>query len=148
MIIVKEACELMSSVNKSTSTMGMDPPFRQVDELFPSMKKLHSNIGDQMSDLKAAIGNPRSISRRERKLNKTKKKSLKKSSMKSSADSVGGASFTSFGSALPPQISDHKALSAYITDQMQVLQEQQQILESTDIPSVATLYTSYLPNYM
>lgn len=153
MTTVKEACELMSNVNKSTSTMGMDQPFRPVDELFPSMKKLHSNIGDQMSDLKAAIGNPRSISRRERKLNKTMKKSLKKSSMmKSSADSVGGASFisktSSIGSSLPPQINDHKALSAYIINQMEVLQEQQQLLEASDIPSVATLYTSYLPNYM
>lgn len=101
-----------------------------------------------MSDLKAAIGNPRSISRRERKLNKTMKKSLKKSSLKSSGDSVGGASFTSFGSSLPPQINDHKALSAYIIAQMEVLQEQQQLLEASDIPSVATLYTSYLPNYM
>jgi len=152
MTIVKEACELMSNVNKSTSTMGMDQPFRPVDELFPSMKKLHSNIGDQMSDLKAAIGNPKSISRRERKLNKTMKKSLKKSSLKSCADSVGGASFISktspIGSSLPPQINDHKALSAYIMDQMQYLQEQQKLLETSDIPSVATLYTSYLPNYM
>ena len=31
--VVKEACELMKNVNKSTETMGMDAPFRPVDEV-------------------------------------------------------------------------------------------------------------------
>ena len=112
------------------------------------MKKIHDNIGYQMDDLKAAIGSPKSIKRRSRKLSKSVKKSKRKSWISSNASVTSRSS--SVGSVLPPtELTDHKALSAYIMDQMAVMQEQKELLESVDdISSLANTYTSYIPNYM
>jgi hypothetical protein len=38
---VKDACEIMSTVNKSAIAMGTEPPFLPVAETFPPIKKLH-----------------------------------------------------------------------------------------------------------
>lgn len=112
---------------------------------------MHSNIGYQMDSLKASIGNPRSISRRTRRLlRKSKKKRNNNMSLLSS-------SLVSLGSNSEPPpslLDDHEALSAYIIDQMAMMQMQQQTngtsesLSGGTSPSLANLYTSYLPNVM
>jgi len=132
--IVKEACELMSGVNKSTVAMGIEAPFRLVDEMFPPMKKLHQNLGYQMDSLKAAIGTPRSVSRRTRRLRKSIKQNKKNARRSLSY---------SFGSSDPPQLNDHTALSAYVMDQMTMLG-----IETPGVSSLSNLYTSFLPNFM
>ena len=100
-----------------------------------------------MDSLKAAMGSPRSVRRRTSRL---RRKSIKK-------NHVPSLSSSSFGSSGPPPplMNDHKALTAYIMDQMAMMQLQQQqsttgSLEtpSGTCPSLAKLYTSYLPNFM
>ena len=128
------------------------------------MKKLHANLFYQRDALKAAVGNPKSTRRRAKKV----KKSMKKSSIAMSSsmfnpsalgysdsqDGVGDG-----GEPLPPlatpiQLNDHKALTAYIMDQVMQMQHRQSNMSdgsgvSSKHPShFASMYTSYLPNFM
>lgn len=107
--------------------------------MFPPFKKLHTNIGYQLDFLKAAIGPPRNKSR------KSRRRKLIKSEFAPSLTS----SFTSLPS-VPPTLNDPQALSAYIVEQMAILQTQHEI-EGSSEPSFGTsakLYTCYLPNVM
>lgn len=130
--------------------------------MFPPLKNIHTNVGYQMDSLKAAVGNPRSIARRARKLKKSVKKRL---SLRSSWGSEDGTDSGSPPEPLPPppQLSDREALAAYIMEQVALMQSQRQqrrFSETTGssgdgalLPggvgsSLANLYTSFLPNYM
>mmetsp|Transcript_5848 Transcript_5848/g.10281 ORF Transcript_5848/g.10281 Transcript_5848/m.10281 type:complete len:271 (-) Transcript_5848:26-838(-) len=118
--------------------------------MFPPLKKIHMNIGYQMDSLNAATGSPRSVRRRTSRL---RRKSIKRNNV----PSLSSSSFSGSGPPPPPLMNDHKALTAYIMDQMAMMQLSQQqqsttgSLETssgTTCPSLAKLYTSYLPNFM
>ena len=80
-----------------------------------------------MEAMKSAIGNPKSMSRRIRRVSKSAK--MRSPSITSSLGS----------SSRSPNVNDHEALAAYIMDQMAHMSSSQRDSES---------YTCYLPNFM
>ena len=53
-IILQEAHELMAQVNKSVSSMGVDPPFQPTEDILPCLKHLHSSLKYHFVQSKAA----------------------------------------------------------------------------------------------
>jgi len=103
-------------------------------------------IGYQMDSLQAAIGSPRSMSRRSQRRNKKSTRGRHpnaKSLMSTSA-------FSSLGSGPLPQLNDHEAVPAYITNRMAMmqLQQQQQKQRSSTTSSARAAHYTYLPNVM
>lgn len=164
--IVKDACEVMTTVNKSAAAMGIEPPFfpvvevcvlcnltydllnydvltndRDILKTFPPCKELHSIIGYQMQVLKAVIGNPQGMMKRK---SHRESKAVKAPFLSSSVCSD------------PQMMSDRRRLSAYIKDQMSMMDpfsKSQELLDSSAnssscYPYLVHMYTSYLPNYM
>jgi hypothetical protein len=139
---VKDACEIMNTVNKSAIAMGMEPPFLQVAETFPPIKKLHTILGYQMMSLKSSIGNPSMTKRKSHRMSKSGKKHVVSPSVCSD----------------PSVMDDRRRLSAYIQNQMSMMepfsQSSHELLESsfasacTCNPYLVHVYTSYLPNFM
>lgn len=107
--------------------------------MFPPFKKLHTNISYQLDFLKAAMGPPRNKSR------KSRRRKLIKSDFAPSPTS----SFTSLP-GIPPTLNDPQALSAYIMEQMAIIQTQQEIegFPESSFGTSAKLFTGYLPNFM
>ena len=85
-----------------------------------------------MEAMKSAIGNPKSMSRRIRRVSK-------------SAKTLGSSS-------LSPDVNDHEALAAYIMDQMAHLSSSQRDSAGSPgggvRPRPTESYTCYLPNFM
>jgi len=153
--VVKEANEIMNSVNNSVLAMGMNAPFRPIDEICPPFQKLHKNLGYQMDALNAAIVRTTKspISKRQG-LKKSKSKKLKASNFKSSQFSMSsGNSFmdsSNQSSTMSNILNDSEAMSKFILSQMALLQSQQQTGDSSVNSNVTprSFYTSWLPNYM
>lgn len=53
-IVLQEAHELMAQVNKSVSSMGVDPPFQPTGDILPSLKHLHESLKYHFVQSKAA----------------------------------------------------------------------------------------------
>ena len=139
---VKDACEIMNTVNKSAIAMGMEPPFLPVAETFPPIKKLHTILGYQMMSLKSSIGNPSMTKRKSHRMSKSGKKHVVSPSVCSD----------------PSVMDDRRRLSAYIQNQMSKMepfsQSSHELLEPSSAsactcnPYIVHAYTSYLPNFM
>eukprot|EP00986_Skeletonema_menzelii_P004322 scaffold1464_cov149-Skeletonema_menzelii.AAC.18 len=153
--VVKEANEIMNSVNNSVIAMGMNAPFRNIDEVVAPFPKLHKNLGYQMDALNAAIvRTTKSSTNALQGTKKSKSKKLKASKMKSSQFSM--SSDNSFmdssnqSSTMNNILNDSEAMSKFILSQLALLQSQQS-LDGSSITSTVTprsFYTSWLPNYM
>ena len=53
-IVLQEAHELMAQVNKSVSSMRLDPPFQPTEDILPSLKELHASLKYHLVESKAA----------------------------------------------------------------------------------------------
>ena len=53
-IILQEAHELMAQVNKSVSSMGVDPPFQPTEDILPNLNHLHASLKYHFVQSKAA----------------------------------------------------------------------------------------------
>jgi hypothetical protein len=93
-----------------------------------------------MEAMKSAIGNPKSMSRRIRRVSKSAK--MRSPSITSSLGS----------SSLSPNVNDHEALAAYIMDQMAHMSSSQLDFAGSHgggvRPRLIESYTCYLPNFM
>ena len=152
--IVKEANEVMDSVNNSVIAMGMNAPFRPIEEICPPFQKLHKNLGAQMDALNAAIvRTTKSPSDLRHGMKKSKSKKLKASKMKSSQISTSSDnSFmdSSNQSSTMNILNDSEAMSKFILSQLALLQSPQSV-DGSSIGSNVTprsFYTSWLPNFM
>lgn len=102
-----------------------------------------------MDSLQAAVGNSRSSRHRARELKKAVKKNKGKIS-----NSLSSSLESSDQPPPPPSLmNDHKALTAYIMEQVTMMQQQQHqktatILEPPGSRSLAMIYTAFLPNFM
>jgi hypothetical protein len=148
--VVKEACEIMASVNNSVVAMGMNAPFRRMEEICPPFQKLHKNLGHQMDALKAAIY--RRPSQPTRQQGSKKSKRLRASKLKDSFSSMSSSGSSSFISSNLNTLNDYGTISKFLIAQMAMMQSQQNgdsgSLSISSNVTQQSFYTSWLPNYL
>lgn len=145
--VVKEACEVMNSVNNSVVAMGMNAPFRPIEEICPPFQKLHKNLGYQMDALKAAIVHS-TKSPISKKVGLKKSKKLRASNLKGSMFSISSAGSTLDSSNRSSRLNDTDAMSKFVK---MALRQSQQAGGGSSITSNVTshsFHTSWLPNYL
>jgi hypothetical protein len=153
--VVKEACEIMDSVNNSLVAMGMNAPFRPIEEICPPFQKLHKNLGYQMDALKAVTVRSTKSPTASKRQGTKKSKKLRASNFKGRGSlfsmSSGGSTIDTLNRSSNMSIlNDTDAMSKFIISQMALMQSQLSV-DGTSITSNVTprsFYTSWLPNYM
>ena len=151
--VVREACEIMTSVNNSVVAMGMNAVFRPMEEICPPFHKLHKNLGYQMDALGAAIVRIKKSLTSDKRSELKKSKKLRASKMKNSFSpraSMGlNGSFTTMSTR--GGMHDPEAMSKLIAQMVLMQSQQNSDAGSSSSNSNITqhsIFTSWLPNYM
>eukprot|EP00970_Alexandrium_tamarense_P020296 scaffold15066_cov186-Alexandrium_tamarense.AAC.1 len=143
--VVKEACELMNSVNRSVISMGLEPPFRQMDEIIPPFKKLQKNMRNQLIELGANLNVvEHRREERPRRLTKSKRRATN-CVVRNSFVSASSLTSEASNNTATPSLDNHKAVAEYIISRMSMSQA---LSSSTTSESKLHSHTAFLPNYM
>lgn len=143
--VVKEACELMNSVNRSVISMGLEPPFRQMDEIIPPFKKLQKNMRNQLIELGANLNVvEHRREERPRRLTKSKRRATN-CVVRNSFVSASSLTSEASNNTATPSLDNHKAVAEYIISRMTMSQA---LSSSTTSESKLHSHTAFLPNYM
>jgi len=163
--IIQDANELMSKVNKSVVAMGNEAPFRPVEEVIPSLKKLHKNLLLQMDSLGTNLRQVRLTGRKKHRLSNASNRHMRDSAFEGSIISTNS---NTSGGSFAPSPNDAKAVDGFIDKQMGrsnlplqpsscmrssliTISPSVSITQTSSHKSQATStkhYTAYLPNHM
>ena len=152
--ILREAHEVMAQVNKSVSSLGVDPPFRPTEDIIPRIEHLHASLKFQLLHSKAA-----GIVEEAKGPKSDPESSLETSNVSESIEnSCANASSPAKAVALPP-LDNREALVKFFMQRMR--EASLKDVQSKSHPSSGTQegrseqgplgyqqFTAFLPNFL